>query len=388
MLYSLYHVLSRARKTQRKIYAPIIAMNGTGKPSSIYATITARTNPPKVDLFIAVISAPFRLDRRSAIGEGYASTVNKFPFAFRFFTDGLQLETRVREDLIMEREKHKDIELIPTRGGYWLTHRYLHAMFWAFEHYDFMFFLKTDDDYFLCLNHLSIDIKHRKQEKLLYWGHFQCLPRMVAIDEGFVIVSADLAVEFIRRNNSLYCSPFGGQMIAMWINSLEAEGYNITYFPDNGRLMHYRSHLKKSHPDMCRDILGIHQAYTKYMIEYWNITKATWFKLYDFKRVPRLEYHEYCNLPKIWDWRMLIPFYRREPKPCRASGLKWPGLENMTFLAGREQETDLISQKWKSTWLSFCVFLLCLFFLVACARLPRGVGLCVWRKRYSLYLRT
>ena len=138
-----------------------------------------------------------------------------------------------------------------------------------------MFFLKTDDDYFLCLNNLNNDLKYRKQEKLLYWGYFRCLSRMVMIDEGFVIVSADLAQEFIRRNDSLYCSPFADQMIVMWINNLEAEGYNVTYFPDNGRLMHYRSHLKKAHLDMCRDILGIHQAYTKYMREYWNLTKAT-----------------------------------------------------------------------------------------------------------------
>ena len=332
----LYIVFVLRTETQHHILEPNTASNNTSSQKSF------RPSRPKVDLFIAVISAPSRLDRRTAIREGYASTVNKFPIAFRFFTDALELEPQVRKELLKEKELHKDIEMIPTKGGYWLTHRYLHALFWAFKHYDFMFFLKTDDDYFLCLNNLSNDLKYRKQEKLLYWGHFQCLSRMVAIDEGFVIVSADLAQEFIRRNDSLYCSPFGGQMIAMWINNLEAEGYNVTYFPDNGRLMHYRSHLKTAHPDMCRDILGIHQAYTKYMREYWNLTKATWFKSYEFKRVPRLEYHEYCKLPKIWDWKMLIPFYRQEPKPCWIPGLEWPDFKDKKFLPGREQDSRVV----------------------------------------------
>ena len=230
----LYIVLLLRTETKH----PTVASNEAGTDTASKTKSTAfPPSRPKVDLFIAVISAPFRLDRRTAVREGYASTVNNFPIAFRFFTDALELEPQVRKDLVKEKEMHKDLEMIPTKGGYWLTHRYLHALFWAFKHYDFMFFLKTDDDYFLCLDNLNNDLKHRKQEKLLYWGHLRCKTRLVNIDEGFVIVSADLAQEFIRRNDSLYCSPFAGQMIAMWVNNLEAEGYDVTYFPDNGRLM-------------------------------------------------------------------------------------------------------------------------------------------------------
>ena len=45
----------------------------------------------------------------------------------------------------------------------------------------------------------------------------------------------------ISRNDSLLCHPMGGQMIAMWVNRLEREGLDVTYFADNTRLMQQKS---------------------------------------------------------------------------------------------------------------------------------------------------
>ncbi|KAK3746544.1 hypothetical protein QZH41_005604 [Actinostola sp. cb2023] len=200
---------------------------------------------PKVDIFINIPVAGTWTIRRNIIRNGWLSTAKNYSVAYRFFTDGIGVDPKVLEALKKEQEEFKDLVLLPTKNGYWLTHRYLHAMFFGYKHYDFKYYLKADDDYFICLNNLMNDLQYRHKEKLLYWGHFGCERKMIAMDEGFVIISIDLAQEIIKRNNSLCCSPFGGQMIAMWVNLLEHEGYDVTYFPDNSRLMHYRSSLKK-----------------------------------------------------------------------------------------------------------------------------------------------
>lgn len=297
---------------------------------------------PKVIIFINMPAAGGWSTRRDTIRNTWLSTVKNYSIAYRFFTDSIDVKPEIIKALEKEREQFKDIEFIPTRPGYWLTHRYLFAMFWGYKHYDFKFYLKFDDDYFVCLNNLMTDIQYRMNEKLLYWGWFECDPKMVAMDEGFLILSVDLVEEIIKRNNSLCCHPFGGQMIAMWMNRLEREGYDITYFPDNNRLMHIRSNFKQGpSKDMCKKLLGIHQAYPKYMQQYWNLTKDTWFSLKkdDFEKVERKPFDAYCKLKKEWDWRVLGSFWRHEPKPCWLPGLQWDSrLQKYRNVQSREKE--------------------------------------------------
>ena len=294
----------------------------------------------KVDIFINIPAAGHLYIRRKIIRNSWLSTSQNYSMAYRFFTDGIGIQKELMDKLKEEQAQFKDLEFLPTKKGYWLTHRYLFAMFWAYEHYDFLFYMKVDDDYFVCLNNLMNDLQYRKHERLLYWGYFRCERKMVIMDEGFLIISVDLAREFIKRNNSLCCSPFGDQMIAMWINRLEHKGYDVTYFPDNSRLMHYRKYLKNEQSDMCRKILGVHQAYPKHMARYWNLTRHNWFssKKDEFLKVERKKYSKYCDLPKGWDWRVLNPFWRKEPKPCWQPGLSWPDLEKYKAVQSRELE--------------------------------------------------
>ncbi|KAJ7387792.1 hypothetical protein OS493_001136 [Desmophyllum pertusum] len=121
----------------------------------------------------------------------------------------------VEKGKLQENAVYKDIQMIPTKQGYWMSHRYLHALFWGYKHYDSKFYMRVDDDYFVCLNNLYNDLQYRTKEKLFYWGYLGCDPKMVAIDEGFVIVSIDLAKEFMKRNNSMCCYPMGGHMIGI-----------------------------------------------------------------------------------------------------------------------------------------------------------------------------
>ena len=103
--------------------------------------ITAATRKPdkaeaskantKVDLFIAILSAPQRVDRRHAMRETWLSTIPYYSVGFRFFTDGIELSNKTKTLLSEEQKKFGDLELLPTKGGYWFSHRFLHALFWA-----------------------------------------------------------------------------------------------------------------------------------------------------------------------------------------------------------------------------------------------------------------
>ena len=293
---------------------------------------------PKVELFITILTAPHQLARRMAIRNTWLSTAKNYSVAYKFFTDGKEVAPEVMKKLVDEQNEFQDLELLPTKGGYWFSHRYLHALFWASKHYSFNFYLRMDDDYFLCLNNLYNDLQYRKKEKLLYWGNMCCWPNLVAMDEGFVILGSDLLREIVRRNNSLCCHPMGGQMIAMWVNRLDHEGHEVTYFQDNDRLKHYKNQLKGVNSDLCKNIFGVHESYPNEMHTYWNVTKDSWFSIKpeDFVKVERKEYKEYCGRPKGWDWRALSAHWKHEPKPCWAPDVDWPELHSFKFHKGRE----------------------------------------------------
>lgn len=293
---------------------------------------------PKVDVFINMPVAGHHFIRRKAIRETWLSTAKNYSLAYRFFTDGIGIEPEQLVKLKKEQEEYQDLELIPTKQGYWFSHRFLFGMFWGYEHYDFLFYFRVDDDYFVCLNNLMNDIQYRKDEQLLYWGWLDCDPKMVAIDEGFLLTSVDLVEELIKRNNSMCCHPMGGQMVAMWVNRLEHEGYDVTYFGDNSRLKHYRKYLKKEDGGICKSVIGIHESYPVYMYRYWNITNKNWFtiKSHEFVQVERKEYSAYCKQPRGWDWTVLSAHWKHEPKPCWQPGLEWPELKKFKSHKGRE----------------------------------------------------
>ncbi|EDO44360.1 predicted protein [Nematostella vectensis] len=247
----------------------------------------------------------------------------------------------IRDKVIEERKKYGDLEFLPTSNGYWYGHRYLWMLFWAFEHYDFDFFLKTDDDYFVCLNNLANDLQYRKNEKYLYWDWLGCDLSMVAMDSGLLILGKDLTSEFVKRNDTLILSSHGRADDCYVHNELEDDKYDVTYFADNSRLVHYRSDLKdKLNGKLRSNLIGIHQAYPKYMREYWNYVKDNWLTHLSLK-VIRKPYGEYCARPKGWDWTVLNPFWKHEPKSCWAPKTDWPELHKYKMHKGREDKRRL-----------------------------------------------
>ena len=320
-------------------FIPKVVCGNTSDLTDIDNFVTSQR--PQVDLFIAIITAPHQLSRRNAIRQTWLSRAKFNPsVAYRFFTDGKGLPSEMeRTNLLKERNEFKDLEFLPTTGGYWFSHRLLHAIFWVYERFDFKFFLRMDDDYFVCLNNLLGNLQHRKDDKFLYWGWMHCsVPKQIRMDEGFLILGADLVREIAQRNKSLCCHPFGDQMVAMWVNRLEQEGVNVTYFADNDRVVHRRKHLKNSTANLCENIIGIHQAYPELMVKYWNISKLYKPSSGFYKNVGIKKYGDYCKYPKGLDWRAFSrTFWGYEPKTCWEPGVSWPELAGQLYHVGREK---------------------------------------------------
>ena len=57
---------------------------------------------PKIELFIAILSAPHRRIRRIGLRQTWLSTVHNYPVAFKFFTDGQELSNETKHTLQLE----------------------------------------------------------------------------------------------------------------------------------------------------------------------------------------------------------------------------------------------------------------------------------------------
>ncbi len=191
-------------------------------------------------------------------------------------------------------------------------------MTWATKNYQFDFFLRVDDDHFLCLDRLIGEIQYRPKNSL-YWGFIHCYPKIVRVDEGWMMLTRDLVEEALSKlNSTLPCHPYGDQAVAVWMLD---SNYNVTYFYDNDRIEHSATAYQESKflsPHMCEKYLSLHGSYPSTMRKYWNATQRNQPKVlqYQVLDIPRFE--ERCrHSNKIFDVNSFGPPYRHKLKPCR-----------------------------------------------------------------------
>ena len=137
------------------------------------------------------------------------------------------------------------------------------------RYFEFDFFLRVDDDYFVCLDRLLKELPHRPKHGL-YWGWLHCDQEgMIRIDEGFMILTHDLLKEILdKRNTTLMCSMYGDQSVPLW---MEDSRFRVTWYPDNTRIEHRaEGYLKGEYasPEVCDTYIAVHRAYPKYMHRY------------------------------------------------------------------------------------------------------------------------
>ena len=134
----------------------------------------------KLLLLVVIRSAPSRLDRRNAIRDTWMKECQRNRNAACWFiTDGQDpkgqpLEGVERIKLENESRAYGDILLAEAPGGVNFAVQYLWMLQWANETYDFQYFLRLDDDYFICFRKLMLELKVRPSQQNFQWGWLHC----------------------------------------------------------------------------------------------------------------------------------------------------------------------------------------------------------------------
>jgi len=81
-------------------------------------------------------------------------------------------------------------------------------MDWAREHADFKYFLRVDEDGYLCVSALLQDLNKMPREKLLM-GRFHCDFKKTRMDENFMLLSRDI-LEYFAQSWQANTLPFHG----------------------------------------------------------------------------------------------------------------------------------------------------------------------------------
>ena len=178
------------------LYADKLKVNSTSRPLKRNISIFFETNlkidghikkassssmgKTKILLFVGIHSAPSRLERRNAIRETWMIECrNTSRVACRFFTDGQDpkgqdLGGNDKVALENEAAAYNDILLTEVPGGVNFAVKYLWMLQWASKRYDFQYFLRLDDDYFLCFHKLMLELESHRPKEKFQWGWLHC----------------------------------------------------------------------------------------------------------------------------------------------------------------------------------------------------------------------
>ncbi|CAM9583175.1 unnamed protein product [Ascophyllum nodosum] len=241
-----------------------------------------------VKLVIAIPSV--RPDRRQAIRETWARWADD-RVILRFFTESPNAEdgegepgAETVEALAKESMEHGDIIVQDIKSGMNFGLKLLWAMRWMSDHYSFDFFLRLDDDYFICLERL-LDELHcfslpGGQSSPIYAGYRACRRDHEAsyVDESYILLSSVL-IDRILVSSDLKCSGYGSLTAGAWLR-IGGPGNpdGDVAFVNDYRLDRWGSRWgaltgsKRGHAEyepVCEKSLGIHRTYPDHMYELW-----------------------------------------------------------------------------------------------------------------------
>ncbi|CAM9930492.1 unnamed protein product, partial [Sphacelaria rigidula] len=235
-------------------------------------------------LVIAIPSA--RHERRRAIRESWLAWADD-RVAIRFFADfpadDVVGAEDIREALLAEVEEHGDVIIMDLDRGMNFTRRLLWAMEWMSNHYVFEYFIKLDDDYFLCLQRLLAELElmsHtlRQNAPYLYAGHAYCTPGKTRIDEAYLLLSSKLVHRVLDIPN-LLCGGHAGLTAGWWFTDGNmANTERDIHWVHDPRLDHHGGLWKadmtsEQQSKVCFHRMGVHHTFAENMGLLWARAK-------------------------------------------------------------------------------------------------------------------
>lgn len=146
----------------------------------IEKTINLKDGQQETYLFIGIFSYYRYTLRRKALRETWLQYCRPYSScSYRFLLDrydhkGQIMNESISSIILDESSANKgDIELLETFAGWNFGYRMYYTLVWLTRKYSFEYFLRIDDDQYLCLQRLIHELPLRK-EKNLYWGYQHC----------------------------------------------------------------------------------------------------------------------------------------------------------------------------------------------------------------------
>ena len=218
---------------------------------------------------------------------------------------------------------------------------------YAENHNSFEYFLRVDDDYFICMPRLLYELPFRPDTGL-YWGYTHCTDNVIRVDEGWMLLSRDIIDEVLAKvNTTLQCHPFGDQAMALWIKDSKLD---IQWFPDNERIVHQATAYNEQQymfPGFCRRYLAMHGSYQIQMLKYWilsssdeDTTMRNNNKANTYYIPPIPEFASFCKKNRTFSVNAFWPHVRFIPKLCKDKP-EW-GVSKEKFVGREEYGQEMI----------------------------------------------
>ena len=227
-----------------------------------------------------------------------------------FMTDNLDPSTDVGQKVMAENEIYKDMAFQKLEGGVEFGKRFLYHMIWALQSYDFDYFMRMDDDYFLCLERFLKELP-LPMRSMYHWGYVHCIATIVRPEESIILFSRDLHERLLDQDPALIkAHPWADQMVATWIREL-----NIPNLYNHDRRLHHEpvlkfiNNVKDKFRDVCKNFIGVHGSYPQYQRELWGLRNGV---EYDGKSLEA--YTNKCQVPQVFEWTVFNTIWRYEPK--------------------------------------------------------------------------
>ena len=152
-----------------------------------------------------------------------------------FITDNLDPLHESYSQILREQDEFGDMRFQNLVDDFMFGLHYIYHLVYAILNYEFQYMLRTDGDYFTCLDRLLYELPS-PVAPMFHWGYVHTSsPNFFRPDESIAIFSKDVISEYLFQSpNTLYCHAMASQQLSLWTVNL-----NISHlFRHDSRLLH------------------------------------------------------------------------------------------------------------------------------------------------------
>ncbi|XP_065659766.1 uncharacterized protein LOC124817580 [Hydra vulgaris] len=290
-------------------------------------------NRKHFNIIAIVSSAPTRSDRRTAIRDTWWTQCNsssRVSIKCVFLTDWKDPYSNLGKSLLSEADIYNDMYFQNLTGGHDFGKRFLYHMVWSMQNFDYDYFLRLDDDYFVCMERFLYEVP-MPPRKLYHWGWVHCIENLVRPEESIILLSRDIVEIFLGQDpEKILCNRWADQMIGIWNNIL-----NLPKFYHHDRRLHHDPPARdidsfRTKKNICTEFIGVHGSYPIQMRTLWQHRGSS-----NYEKSSSLDnYSDFCWFDSIMNWENFGPDWRVEPKLCKTDP-DWGGKFGSAY-TGRE----------------------------------------------------